>query len=297
MTPAQFRAAVNKAQRAQKQAVDKYNRAARQHNAAVKKAVGDYNRDVRTYNSQARAHNARVENQRRRLNQEIRRLNSRPTATTFVTYRSSVEALTRTYTATEESLAGRTVTTAERELVDRGSEEAANSAYLLNAMDGDGAPENDPTEDELRSPSMQAELATFSQDLVDRWTGALFSLSPSNPDAARHFCTSAREVLIAMIEGEAPDSAVTDALPDCERTDKGVPTRRAKIGFLLGRKGIEAESIEGFIEADIDNVLGLFRDFNNGTHGHAGRFTITQLNALRIRVESAIGFIHAVCTV
>ena len=44
-----------------------------------------------------------------------------------------------------------------------------------------------------------------------------------------------------------------------------------------------------------DNVLTLFRDFNNGTHGHAGRFTITQLNALRIRVESAIRFIHALC--
>lgn len=83
-------------------------------------------------------------------------------------------------------------------------------------MDGDGAPEDDPTEDELRGPSMQPELATFGQDLV---------------------------------------------------------------------------------EQDMDNLLTLFRDFNNGTHGHAGRFTITQLNALRVRVESAIGFIHAPCTV
>lgn len=134
MTPAQYRSAVNKAQREQKQAVDKYNRAARQHNAAVKKVVGDYNRDVRTYNSKARARNTRVENQRRRLNQEIRRLNSRPAATTFVTYRSSVETLARMYKETEESLADRTLTHAGRELLDRGSEEAANSAYLLNAM-------------------------------------------------------------------------------------------------------------------------------------------------------------------
>lgn len=296
VTPAQFKAAVNKAQREQKQAIDKYNREARRHNAAVKKAVSDHNRDVRTYNTKARAHNARVENQRRRLNQELRRLNSRPAAATFVTYRSSVETLARTYTETEESLAGRTITPAGRELVDRGSEEAANSAYLLNAMDDDGASEDDPTENELRSPSMQSELAAFGQDLVDRWTGALFSLSPSNPDAARHFCTSAREVLIAMIDGEAPDSVVTEAVPDCDRTDKGVPTRRAKIGFLLRRKGIEEESIEGLVEADLDNVLGLFREFNSGTHGHAGRFTITQLNALRIRVESAIGFMHSICT-
>lgn len=47
----------------------------------------------------------------------------------------------------------------------------------------------------------------------------------------------------------------------------------------------------------MNNVLGLFREFNNGTHGHAGRFTITQLSALRTRVESAIGFIHMLCAV
>lgn len=295
MTPAQLKAAVNKAQRQQKQAVDKYNREVRRHNAAVKKVVHDYNREVRAYNTKARAHNAKVENQRRRLDQEIRRLNSRPPATTFVTYRSSVEMLTRTYTATEERLAGRMIAPAHRQLLDRGSEEAANSAYLLNALDGDGAPEEDPTEDELRGPSMQAELATVGQDLVDRWTGALFSLSPSNPDAARHFCTSAREVLITMIDTAAPDSRVAEADPACDRTDKGAPTRRAKVGFLLRRKGIEDQSIERLVEEDMDNVLSLFREFNNGTHGHAGRFTITQLNALRIRVESAIGFIHTLC--
>lgn len=273
-TPAQFKAAVNKAQRQQKQAIANYNREARRHNAAVKKAVGDYNREVRVYNAKARARNAEVRNQRRRLDQEIRRLNSRPVATTFVTYRSSVETLTRTYTATEKRLTARTITPASRELVDRGSEEAANSAYLLNAMDGDGAPEDDSTEDELRGASMQVELAVFGQDLVDRWTGALFSLSPRNPDAACHFCTSAREVLIAMIDSTAPDSSVAEADPSCDRTDKGAPTRRAKVGFLLRRKGIDEGHIEDLVEEDIDNVLELFREFNNGTHGHAGRFTI-----------------------
>ncbi|WP_026820730.1 hypothetical protein [Arthrobacter castelli] len=296
MTPAQLRSAMNKAEREQKQAIDKYNREARRHNSAVKKGVNDYNRDVRAYNSKARVHNAKVENQRGRLNQEIQRLNSRPAATTFVTYRSSVDTLTQTYSVTVDRLASRTLTPAGRELVDRGSEEAANSVYLLNAMDGDGAPEDDPTEDALRSPSMQTELATFGPDLVDRWTGALFSLSPRNPDAARHFCTSAREVLIAMLDQAAPDSGVTGANPECAKTDKGVPTRRAKVEYLLHRKGVEEESIENLVEDDMDNALTLFRAFNDGTHGHAGRFTITQLNALRIRVESAIGFIHALCT-
>ena len=296
MTPAQYQAAMRKAQREQKQAIDKYNHEVSRRNAAVKKAVSDYNRDVRAYNSQARAHNAKVENQRRRLNQEIRRLNSRPATSTFVTYRTSVETLTRSYSETEEGLAGRSLSVTERELVNRGSEEAANSVYLLNAMDGDGAQEDDPTEEELRRPSMEAELSTFAQDLVDRWKGALFSLSPSNPDAARHFCTSAREVLISMLDIAAPDSDVAVADSNCDRTDRGVPTRRAKVRYLLSRKGITEASIEDLVEDDMDNVLALFRTFNDGTHGHAGRFTITQLTAIRIRVESAIGFIHTLCS-
>ena len=37
MTPAQFEAAVNRAQRQQKQAIDNYNREARRHNAAVRR--------------------------------------------------------------------------------------------------------------------------------------------------------------------------------------------------------------------------------------------------------------------
>lgn len=295
MTPAQFKAAANKAQRQQKQAINKYNREVRRYNSAVKKAVNDHNREVRAHNAKVRTHNNQVKNQRRRLEQEIRRMNSRPQTKTFISYRASVETLARTYTETESALTDGVLTPAGRELVDWGSQEAANSAYLLNAMDGDGEPEDDPTEEELRDPSMQEELEMFGQDLVDRWTGALFSLSPRNPDAARHFCTSAREVLITTIDDSASDENVVKDDPFCDKTDRGVPTRRAKVRFLLRLKGITDDTIEELVEEDMKNVLGLFREFNNGTHGHAGRFTITQLNALRVRVESAIGFIHALC--
>lgn len=293
MTPAQARAALRSAQQKHKQAISKYNREVNRYNAGVKRAVSDYNREVRAYNAKARAHNAQVENQRRRLNQEIRRLQYRPAATTFVTYRTSMITLTQSYSAADARLAESNLSPAGRELINRGSDEAANSVYLLNAMDGDGAPEDDPTEDELRSPTMQAELAAFGQDVVDRWTGALFSLSPQNPDAARHFCTSSREVLIAILDHEAPDAVVIAADPHCQRTDRGEPTRRAKIRYLLGRKGIDDASIEDLVDSDVNNVLDLFAAFNKGTHGHAGRFTITQLYAIRVRVESAIGFIHA----
>lgn len=294
VTPAQLRAMVQKAERDQRRAIDNYNREVRKQNAAVKQAVANYNREVRNYNSRARAHNQKVENQRRRLQQEIRRLNSRPTSTTLVTVRASTQTFVQRYEAVEATLAGQSLNAEDRRFLDLASDEAANSAYLLNAFDGDGAPEDDLSEDQLRAPSLAVELSPFGQDLVDRWAGALFALCPANPDAARHFCTSAREVVISMLDTSAPDADVFKSEPGCETTDRGAPTRRAKIAYLLRRRGPVAGELTEILNSDIDNVLSLFRTFNDGTHGHAGRFTITELTALRTRVESAVSFIHHV---
>ncbi|MFE2358037.1 hypothetical protein [Streptomyces parvulus] len=294
MTPAQFRAAMQKAQREHKRAVDSYNRQVRSYNTAVKKAVNDYNREVRNYNSKARAHNRKIENQRRRINQEIARLNARPAGTTFNTYRTSTAVLVQAYSTAETDLASRAAPPAAQRFVDLASHETANSVYLVNALDGDGAPEDDPTEDELRAPSMVTELQSFGQDLVNRWTGALYSLSPQNPDAARHFCTSAREVVITMLDSSAPDAEVKQEEPTCEVTERGAPTRKAKISYLLRRHGVVDDSITNLVDQDVKNLLSLFRTFNDGTHGHAGRFTITELSGIRTRVEAAIEFIHQV---
>jgi hypothetical protein len=197
---------LQKAQRDQKRAIDNYNREVRRYNSAVKKAVNDYNREVQNYNSNARVHNREVENQRRRLQQEIARLNSRSSSTPFVTYRASTRAFVEIYDRAEAGLASSPSSAADRRLLNLVSDEAANSVYLANALDGDGDPAGSFTEDELRAPSMQTELAHFGEDLVNRWVGALYALSPQNPDAARHFCTSAREVVITMLDTSAPDA-------------------------------------------------------------------------------------------
>lgn len=296
MTPAQFKAAAQKAQRDQKRALNNYDREVRKYNTAVKKAASDYNRDVRTHNSKARAHNRLVESERRRINQELARLRSRPPGTTFTTYRTTTTRFIDTYAAAESRLALHPGSQVDQHFLDLASDEAANSVYLVNALDGDGTPAENLTETELRAPSMAAELATFSHDLVARWTGALYALSPGNPDAARHFCTSAREVIITMLDSSAPDAEVKSTDPGCDLTDKGVPTRRAKIRYLLRRHGVTVSELTDVVEDDVNNVLALFRTFNDGTHGHAGHFTITELSAIRTRVESAIGFIHQVIT-
>ena len=40
------------------------------------------------------------------------------------------------------------------------------------------------------------------------------------------------------------------------------------------------EELEAFVEADMKNVVDLFQVFNKGTHGSAGTFTRSQLQAI-----------------
>lgn len=284
VTPAQYNAMVRRAQAQQRQAVNNYNRKVNEHNRKVKRAVDNYNSEVRAYNNRVRAN-------RQRLQRELRRLESQP-STVHVTYRTSVQTLTRSFDRVDSMLDQRGSTQSGADLAELGEAEAANSVGVLNAL-MDTTPDiaDDPS---LRAPSLADELGTFSEDLVKRWQGALFSLNPVNPDAARHFCTSAREILTIMLQTSASDADVLAHDSNCDRTLQGTPSRRAKVRYLLARKGIIEQEFEDFVEADLDNVIELFRTFNDGTHGTAGKFTVRQLVAIRERVESAIRFLHRV---
>jgi hypothetical protein len=143
---------------------------------------------------------------------------------------------------------------------------------------------------------MEAELAHFGTDLQQRWVGALYALSPSNPDAARHFCTSAREVVISMLDSSASDDEIKQGDPSCELTPSGAVTRRSKVSYLLRRHGVTSAGVADVIDEDVANLLSLFDTFNKGTHGRAGRYNVTELSAIRTRVESAIRFVHMVVT-
>lgn len=54
--------------------------------------------------------------------------------------------------------------------------------------------------------------------------------------------------------------------------------------------------LETFVEDDLENVIELFREFNDGTHGGAGRFDLRQLGSIKKRVEDAILFVYRIVT-
>jgi len=280
VTPSQFRSMVRQTEQRQRQAINDYNSAVRRYNSDVKRAIADYNRQVS-------AHNSRVRTNRLRLQSEIARLGSRTPTTRVVSYRLSSVLL-------QESLRHVTETSWQDDghLFNLAEGEAANSVAILNVLDGD--PDSIQADETLLHDNLIArELNDFALDLTLRWSGALFSLDSRNPDAARHFCTSSREILGTILETEAPDDAVLAAEPEAQLTHEGRPTRRARIGYCLGRRGRDIASLSDFIDKDIANVVDLFQTFNDGTHGAAGRFSVPELLAVKQRVEDAIRFLHA----
>lgn len=275
----QLRSQLQRAQQKQRQAVNNYN-------AQVRKI----NRAITNYNSAARQHNARVRANRERLRREINRLNSSTRTTQRVTFRTSVTSVQRSFRLVE-NVADTARWIGDDELFDLMEGEAANSAATWNALT-DEADADDAVEAELRQSRITNELVEIDADLDARWRGALFSLSPSNPDAARHFCTSVRELFERMLTQAAPDAAVKAELPDYEQTPKGSVARRARIRFCLVRSGRYLPEIRDFADTNLQNVIDLFGEFNDATHGSAGHFSIGQLQTIKRRVEDALLFLH-----
>ena len=160
---------------------------------------------------------------------------------------------------------------------------------VLNALLVDG--EQPQVTAGLSNSRITDSLSSFSEDLAMRWSGAIFALNPANPDAARHFCTSAREIIAEILNGEAPGEHVLARFPNCERTQLGTPTRRAKVQYCLDRSGLSNVLLESFIDTNIKDLTILFQDLNSGAHGSAGKFTLEQLGAIKTRVEDAIEFV------
>jgi len=173
--------------------------------------------------------------------------------------------------------------------LDLSERETANSLEVLSLLSG---LEPDSAEaSREQDATLLDELRKISDDLDGRWQGAVYALNPRNPDAARHFCTSAREIISQILELRAPDADVISSMPSCDRTDQGKPTRRSKLKFLLTRKGMLEDVLEEFVEQDMENIVQLFRVFNDGTHGSAGTFSFQQLNSIKKRVEDGIMFL------
>jgi hypothetical protein len=270
------------------QAVNNYNRAVNNYNREVKQAINKYNQAVRQ-------HNAKVMQNRSRIQSELRRLNSSTKITIKTTYRTSVIAVNESYNLVSSAYDYLHNPTPFQECIYTGIEqENANNIETANII-FDDTQSKMPTYS-LQDTNIMNRLSNISKDLDNRWKGALFSLNPANPDATRHFCTSAREIFTEIFDSKANDTDVFAIFPACEKTDKGNATRRAKIHYFLHKKGFHDNNVEDFIEKDMQNILELFHLLSTGTHGEAGKYTFEKLSAIKQRVEDGLIFLCDIAT-
>ena len=288
VTPSQLRSMVQQAQQRQQRAVNEYNAAVRKHNATVRRNISDYNRAVTSYNREARAHNARVAAARRRLTSAVNGLSTTRVSVRATAYYSRVTHLHRSYEQIERSAPGTWLESRE-DILELAHSEAANSVTLAQAAQDDAQIPGIDAAD----PEVERRLIDFDPDLASRWRGAVFALDPRNPDAARHFSTSCREILAKIVDGVASDEEVLAANPAAPLHD-GRPTRRARLAHRLVRAGRASDDLAAFADADVQEVVELFTVFNDGTHGAAGIFDIRHLGLIKRRVEGAVTFLHAI---
>lgn len=319
MTPSQYQAWLRQQQQRQNDAIRRYNqevdRVNRANKAAAEKHIRDVNREidrvnrhnqevvneynrlvhqnnqnaqaaVNKYNQAVRQRNAKVESSRQQLRQLISRLENRATAH-YVEVRNSALDLNQQFERVERQAPTSSSVTNLLSLVQR---EAENSAEVANAF----VSEEPNSPEGAQDTGIVEYLAGFSQDLCDRWKGALFALNPSNPDAGRHFCTSVREIFNEILNRCANDEDVREADANCEMTQQGTPSRRAKIRYLLRKKAADSPEMLGFVDKDIEDILQLFKVFNEATHGEAGRHGFVKLQNIRKRVDGGIMFLAAI---
>ena len=243
----QMQAQLRQAEAKRRQAIQKFNSGVRKYNNEVRARNAHVNTAINNYNREARAHNARVRANRSRLQSALNRLSHQTVTVRFTTVHRSMLDLTDAYERLDAS-------NADPFLSDLAERETANSAQVLNSLleGGDDPPE--ATMD-LTNTAITDSLVEISPDLNNRWGGALFALHPNNPDAARHFCTSSREIIATILDIEAPNADVIQRIPNCPLTQQGGPTRRAKLQFLLQRQGKSDNALESFAETNIADVV------------------------------------------
>lgn len=247
-------------------------------NQASRKIERDINREIRNYNSKMQ-HNRQI------VLRELKKLQTHSTMTIRSSYTISLDAMQKHYVTIGNVYQNESLTPQQEYILNLIEQEQANGLITANVVENNDFPAENTDDIEIG-----AKLQHVSDDLNNRWKGAVFAINPQNPDAARHFCTSAREIFTEFIELKAPDDAVFQYNPNCQKTNQGNATRREKIKYMMRNSNMD-ESVISFAESDITNILELFHVLSDGTHGPAGRYSYQNLLQVKKRVEQGIYFL------
>lgn len=253
-------------------------------NSQIKQSERKIKQSINNYNSAVRKYNANVRSARVKINNDLNKLKRINNSSKYYVTSNSVH---RVYNQITEAYEFGNI---NEKIYDDIERENENNLELANVVLNNS--EIDNSNVNLNQSEISSMLLNISQDLKARWDGALFSLSPSNPEAARHFCTSTREILKVLIDDGINNKEVVQDNPNCEKSPNGsTPSRRSKVIYAMKKKGYSDKLVAEFAVEDIENTISLITELSNGTHGSANKYSIDQLKSFKKRFENSIYFI------
>lgn len=140
--------------------------------------------------------------------------------------------------------------------------------------------------------TLRTQLVSLKPELLNLWEGAKQALTSDNPDRARHFITSFRELFTHVLHLLSPDDDLRGWSTSPKDFVNNRPTRRARLSYIS--RGISHGAFTAFVEKDVAATLAICDLFQAGTHGISNNFSEAQLFALKNRAESAICFMLAI---
>ncbi len=129
-------------------------------------------------------------------------------------------------------------------------------------------------------------LKRVDPDLSIMFMGAVSALNGHNQDRSRHVLVSLRELRNQLLRRLAPKEELAQWIIGQANQSyiyEGKPTRRAKIMYAL--REVDNEPLRGFIEADVDAAIKLFKLYDR-LHEKKVGVTDDQLRAIFIRSRS-----------
>ncbi len=137
--------------------------------------------------------------------------------------------------------------------------------------------------------SLQKKLSQVDSRLIRLWEGAKQTIKSDNPDKARHFSISIRELLTHVLHKLAPNEEIRRWTSEEEYFHEGNPTRKARLMYICRK--ISAEPFERFFEKDVAATLEFMDLFQDGTHAVQPSMTDKHLQAFKARAEATIKYI------
>ncbi|MEW5800264.1 MAG: hypothetical protein AB1728_14795, partial [Bacteroidota bacterium] len=143
--------------------------------------------------------------------------------------------------------------------------------------------------EEINSSTFEKAIVSLNPSFANVWYGALQSIETENPEKARHFLVSLRELFTRILKALAPDEKIRKWSNDASLYQNDKPTRKARILYL--NREINSTELSSFIEKDIDSILEFWTILQKGTHSIDFKLTDRQLNGIKLRFESTVKFL------